>query len=335
MKNLLRKLAIKKILSTSDASDYSQNYVSSLFYKVGTQLVYDKEFPLQINLELSRACNYDCPFCARSESTQGNHIENSVAFKVVDEATSQHKPTLFALHMWGEPLLNPRFQEVISYIHSQKVEHFSTLTTNGFLLTEKNIKKIIDSRLNQIIISLHTFDPEEYIHRVGKKVDLRKLEDNIVNLLKSKQLQKSKLSVVIRLFDSMEKIAQYQEKVDEYKSLGAEFEYDYYDNSAGDRKEWSFVKKSNRWPCYHPFLTLTTSYNADVSVCCVDSRMKLKVGNSKDQSINEIWKSQSVLKMRSEHMNNSYSDLCEICKGCDTWATKPNFFFDFQLKNKR
>ncbi|MBT7608422.1 MAG: radical SAM protein [Bacteriovoracaceae bacterium] len=327
--NLIRKLAARKIIN-SKVEDLGRSLLSKVFYKLGAQLTHDLEFPFQINLELSRACNYDCPFCARTETVVGSHIKFDLAKSVIDEATSLNKPTLFALHMWGEPMLNPEWGRIISYIKKQKVQHRTSLTTNGFLLDTTNIEALLQSKLDQVIISLHTFDPAEYQIRIGKNIDLFFIENNIKNLLAAIQSQNSKTKVLIRLFLDAKMQEEQSHKIKEYEDLGAVFEFDYYDNSAGDRQEWSeipFTKQNKRWACYHPWLTATVNIFGEVTICCVDSKMALQVGDANHQKISEIWKNDKVKKIRNEHRTGKFSPTCEVCKGCDTWANKPDMFF--------
>lgn len=330
LKSFIRKLVAKRIVSTS-VEELGSFLPYRLLYKLASQLTFDSEFPFQINLEVSRACNYDCPFCARNETEQGNHIDFDLAKKVVDEATDLKKTTIFALHMWGEPLLNPKWFSIVNYIKTQKIKHYVSLTTNGYLLNSKNIKHIIDTKLDQVIISLHTFDKDEYKTRIGKDFDLGFVEERIKELLNEIKSRSASNKVLIRLFESDEKIKLYKDKIEEFKALGADFEFDYYDNSAGDRDSWSEVEESKRWPCYHPWLTTTVNIFGEATICCVDSQMKLKIGEAKSDSISSMWNSQLLRDMREEHLSGKLDNHCSVCKGCDTWANKPNMFFPSQL----
>ncbi len=333
LKKLIRYFVAKRIVS-SKVEDLGSFLPNRFLYKIASQLTYDSEFPFQINLELSRACNYDCPFCARNETVEGNHINFDVAKKVVDEATDLKKTTIFALHMWGEPMLNPKWHAIVDYIKTRKIEHFASMTTNGYLLTKNNIDLLIKTKIDQIVISLHTFDEVEYKVRVGKEIELSLVEQRVKDLLKELKERSKKTNVIIRLFDSDEKLKDYKDKIAEYRKLGADFEFDYYDNSAGDRESWSEVKKEKRWPCYHPWLTTTVNIFGEATVCCVDSQMKLKIGDSQTSSIAKMWDSPLLNEMRQEHLSGKLDNHCSVCKGCDTWANKPNMFFSSQLRKE-
>lgn len=333
MRKYFREFAKNAIVNSSEQTDLDKynSSIHSLVYKSGMQVLIDKEFPIQINLELSRACNYDCPFCARKESEKGTHIDTDLAKKIIDEAALGGRATVFALHMWGEPLLNPKWHEIVSYIKKVNPKNGVTLTTNGFLLNDKNIDLLVQLGVDQIIVSLHTLDPDEYKVRVGKDIDVDFVVKNIEKL--ATEINHSQ-TLIARLFDDQELRSSYDKKLEDLRSLGIVIEDDYYDNSAGQKNEWSKIKANKRWPCYHPWLTTTITVHGDVSICCVDAKMDLKIGNVEKTTLTEIWKSDLVEKMRREHLDNNFSDVCKVCEGCDTWSTKPDFFFNFQ-KNHR
>lgn len=333
MFNLNRTIFKNLILGSSPNEFFDQAFMSSLksvFYKVGTQSLKDKNFPIQINLEVSRSCNYDCPFCARKEAPEGMHIPFDLAKKVILEA-NDYGPTTFALHMWGEPLMNPEWLKIVRFIHDQPVAHGTTMTTNGYLLNSANINKVFESGLSQLIISLHTFDEDEYKLRVGKDIKLEKVLENLREL--SKHPKSQSLTKIIRLFSTKDEPENNPDLIKEFKALGYIIENEVYDNSANFIDGWSEVEvKSERYPCYHPFLTLTVTVQGDVTICCVDANHSLKIGNAFEENIHNLWTGEKLKKMQLEHMTGKFTSLCEICKGCDTWADKPDIFFDFQKK---
>ncbi len=334
MRAKLREIAKNAIVKSTEQVELSKysNSIYSKIYKSGMQLLIDKKFPLQINLELSRACNYDCPFCARTEAEKGTHIDVELAKKIIDEANEKAKVTVFALHMWGEPLLNPKWYEIVSYIKTSNPQNGITLTTNGFLLNSKNRQLIVDAKIDQIIVSLHTINAEEYKVRVGKDIDVEFVISNMLEL--AKELS-SEQSLICRLFDTFDEQKKYEHRLDEFRSAGIVIENDHYDNSAGLRSDWSSTESSSkRWPCYHPWLTTTITVHGDVSICCVDAKMDLKIGSVNNDTLENVWQSELVEEMRDEHLSGKFTNVCKACEGCDTWSTKPDFFFNFQKKNR-
>jgi radical SAM protein with 4Fe4S-binding SPASM domain len=157
---------------------------------------------------------------------------------------------------------------------------------------------------------------------------------NVKNLLQ-KVKSSSNMMVIVRVFEKNEVYLKYKKEYEELEGLGAIIENTLYDNSAGLTEDWSEISNSDkqeRWPCYHPWLTTSVTVHGEVTVCCVDPDMSLKLGDIQKESIKKMWNSDRLKQMREEHLSNDFK-ICSICKKCDTWASKKDFFFDFQ-KNK-
>ena len=72
-------------------------------------------FPDRITLELTNHCNLSCVFCPRKfmSKNQGN-MEVSMAKRLLDEM-ADHLPVILVPFFRGEPLLHPRYAEIIKY----------------------------------------------------------------------------------------------------------------------------------------------------------------------------------------------------------------------------
>ena len=330
---LISKYLIVNSGASTGLSNSHFHFFKNVFYKLGTQVLIDRRFPIQVGLELSRACNYSCPFCSREDAQQGSHLNFESAKKVIDEASS-FGPTVFTSHMWGEPLLNPNWDKFYKYIRNKSRFHGISLTTNGYLLTEEVIKKLLKYSVDEVVVSLHTFDKIEYKHRVGKDIDLDIVYEKCLSLLKMRNKNKNRMKIVVKVFERNSKYKSNSYFL-ELEKLGAIIENDFYDNSGGSTPDWSEVKGTkDRYPCFHPWLTTTVNYKGEVSLCCVDNKMDLKIGDVTKLSLANMWQGKLTLKAREEHLNEEFSDFCKICKNCDTWKNKPNFFFKSQYKNR-
>ena len=314
---LLRYLLCYYVVYHQSSSKYSR--ISFFYYKILKtfgHLGVDYGFPLQINLELSRNCNLKCTFCPREEAIQYGNIDFEVAKKIIDEATHLRKPTVFGLHMWGEPLLNPDIFKIIKYIKQSHCGHRVTLTTNGFLLSSQRATSLLNAQVDQIIVSYHSQSPEKMKKLIGRDLEKSVLDSNIKNLIELKKQQSFNTSIVVRAFG---------EDISTNNFTGAKREDKEYDNSAGHTPNFSRKQStSNRWPCYRLWLTTTIAANGDITPCCVDLHHDLKLGNIKEVNLKLAWSGHSLKEMRQEHLQNKFSSKCSICKGCDTWQEMPD-----------
>lgn len=302
-------------------------------YKLGTQLLIDKKFPIQINIESSGTCNFSCPFCARSNSSAKNGInsDTSILTNIVNEA-KKHGPTVFAFHIWGEPLANPNWYQMVHIIKKANPRNGITITTNGSLLNVKNISSLKEDKVDQLVISLHTLDPEIYSKRIGVSFKLEKTLENIFKL--GEATKNTKMVKLIRLFETKDELIERKELYKKLKDYGYSIEITKYDNSAGYKDKWSEVPKKKRYPCYHPWLTASININGDTTICCVDPENKLKIGNVKENTLEKLWQGQILKRIRNKHKNSDFTENCLICNKCDTWATMPDIFFNYQKNNR-
>lgn len=135
--------------------------------------------PTFVILLLTRRCNSKCKMC-------------QIAYKPFEEemSTNQIKNLMLNLKGWlgpfimkfdgGEPTLRKDVWELISFADSLKIRPM--LTTNGTLITKKNIPLLIKSGLKDIKISLDSLNPETYKKIRGKNFHKRVLKT--ITLLK-------------------------------------------------------------------------------------------------------------------------------------------------------
>ncbi len=117
--------------------------------------------------ELTRSCNLSCRHC-RAASSRGPYpgeLTTSECFKVIDDIASLGRPIVILTG--GEPLLRKDIFEIAKYGKEKGLT--MVMAPNGTLLTEDNIKKIIDSGLKRISVSLD--GPDAVSHDNLRQVD--------------------------------------------------------------------------------------------------------------------------------------------------------------------
>jgi len=98
----------------------------------------------------------------------------------------------------GEPLLYPRFFEVISMIRERMPRAYIHVNTNGILLNEENIERLVESELNEIIVGMNECDADDYKNcRGADAFDL--VKTNTERLLKRR---KGKLRIIVQLLNT-------------------------------------------------------------------------------------------------------------------------------------
>lgn len=167
------------------------NYARYVFSRIENREI-ALHSPIEIFLESANACNLNCKFCAiRTMHPRPNG--KSAIMQV--ETMRSVLPWLtgaasISLHGFGEPLLNKHLLDMAeaSVTNGAEVDFF----TNGQLLDEARIRRLVQSRVPRLTVSISTSDPNLYEHLYeGAKFD--KLRKNLLCLLEEKRREGSDL----------------------------------------------------------------------------------------------------------------------------------------------
>lgn len=115
-----------------------------------------------LRLSLTAACNYACTYCvpdgkrllAADEELDAEQMIQAV--KLLMDTAGIDKLRITG----GEPLLSPKFEQILPAVMQMGLEDVS-VTTNGQLLPRKS-SLVIDSGLRRINISLDTLDADKF-----------------------------------------------------------------------------------------------------------------------------------------------------------------------------
>src|SRR5690606_34444397 len=106
----------------------------------------------KIYIEISNLCNLQCSFCP--EVLRPKKIMESENFKNIVTKVKDHAEEI-CLHLMGEPLLHPKFSEILKHCEDEGV--LINLTTNGILLSKYQERLFSSSSLRQINFSIQSF----------------------------------------------------------------------------------------------------------------------------------------------------------------------------------
>lgn len=299
-----------------------------VWYKTRMQSRIDLDFPKQIQVEPTSACNLTCYFCPRDQSRKKSGLMDFAVFrKIVDEAAS-HGGRHYALFKDGESFIHPRFLEMLAYIDEKDPTNTMNVTTNGQLLTEKNANGLIDARVASVTVSIGATTQETY-EKVRGKQPLAKVEENVRALVALKARRKS------RRPDINVQIIATPEAAGEVEAFKVRWTGQGVNVQTWDMMNWAGAVKTPpktlpaRYPCNYLWTFPSINWDGDVSVCCVDWDSRGVIGNVARQSLAEIWRSETLRKIREAQMAGRHEG---ICKDCDVWAKTPDILFPWQKR---
>lgn len=151
--------------------------------------------PITIVIDPGNVCNLSCALCitGQKKSLRPAKLLSLSKFKKILKQFSRWAIQL-DLYNWGEPLLNKDIFKMISL--AKKKGLFVVTSSNLLLLTSVTAKKIINSGLDRLIVSLHGASPQTtQIYMKGG--DFNKAIANIKLLTDLKKKMKSKTPEII------------------------------------------------------------------------------------------------------------------------------------------
>ena len=287
--------------------------------------------PFLVYFDPANPCNLKCKFCptayAEFRSMRHNQLMDFDMFcSIVDQFKEfPSKIKHVTLCKDGEPLLNPRFVEMVQYLSDADIADKIILKTNGLLLNPPLNTKLTYSGLDQICISIKSVSGYEPI--TGVKVNLQQLHSNIVNFW---QRAKGKVEVYISILDTG---LTEQEKDKFYKLFQPYCDFiaieDLHGWAQSGAKDFTLGQKATRTilsdkiACPLSLCSLAVNASGTVSVCGEDWAETTVVGDATDQPLQEIWSGFELRHFRQGHLNN-LRWLMSACHDCDYIRTLPD-----------
>lgn len=285
-------------------------------------------FPKIIEFEITNHCNFNCIMCPTgigASKRERGYMTDDVFNRVIDEI-SRHSIALKFVGQ-GESLLHPR---AIDYIVEAKKRGIIThLTTNGSLLTEAMMRRLVETQaLDSIKFSFQGIDAQGY--------EILRQKDGFDDLLKKIELlyeirgKKDKpyitigTSITNETRDMIDNFIELAQKVCDRVEVGiTNLETSELSLVKNEKDREKLIKlrssqetKKKRYVCCpQVFDTITVRWNGDITACCGDIHGLLTLGNINETSISECWNGEKECAYRRLLAEHRYEEI-EACKNC-------------------
>ena len=211
----------------------------------------NSKIPLPSEVEISESgmCNRKCSFCPRSDPDY-DHKNEFISFnlhkKLCDELAEIDYKGLIIYSGFVEPMLDKNIYSLVNYAKTTLPESQVEMISNGDVLNEKRLKKLYDSGLDRLQISLYDGEEQhaQYI-KLGKKLNLT----NEKYVLRARYLPpEQNFGITLSNRGGMLQNAEY--KIDP-------------------------IKKKLEKKCFYPSYKFFLDYNGDVLMCSHDWGKKI------------------------------------------------------------
>ena len=280
------------------------------------------DFPLVINLEPTNDCNLTCYYCPRRMSKKPvGYMPLKHAQTVIDEALHHPRLIMMNFHKDGESLLHPEIDRMIRYASDRGVADILHMNTNGLCLTDAMIRRLLDSGIDDITLSIDAFKRETYLRTKGHDL-LPRVDRQVrrfVELRDKGRYSKPWIRTkIIEFEDTRAEVANFYDYwknvVDEVQVTGI---HDW--SGAISRVRVTDETSEKRHPCILLWYSLAINWTGEVSVCSVDWDTSSCLGGITEHGVHGAWTGDRIRKARRRELEGRH-DFFSVCRDCVVWA---------------
>jgi MoaA/NifB/PqqE/SkfB family radical SAM enzyme len=297
--------------------------MARIFYHFKKRSVVLPTKPIRLWIESSLACNLRCVMCPNKDllGERKGLMSFELFMKIIDE-TKAFVSDIY-LHHRGEPLINARLGDMISYAKQAGIT--VRFHTNGTLLKEEKARMLLEAEPDLVSISFDGFQKDVY-EEVRPGAVFETTVENIIRFAQMKKdLRKDRPYIVIERID----FANYRQKIepDTLKSLEKRFHNAGIDEViVKDEYAWATDSAPELTPeqivnvCTFPWYAMVVCWNGIVTPCPQDYHAVLPMGDLTSQSIQDVWNGVAYQELRTHLI--AKSDQLTVCRRCDRLCRK-------------
>lgn len=293
--------------------------------------------PIILFIDPSSLCIFKCKICPTGHSNlvkeRFNGVMNfDIYTKIIDDLKEFENPIkVLRLYGLGEPLLNKNFVNMVKYAKDTNYIQYIDTTTNGYFLTPDLGRKILDSGLDRINISVCGMSDKQFLEFTRTKVDFNKYVDNIKDFYEIRDEGGYNCEICIKTTGDFltinnkekfyETFGDYADKIfiENAVNCWPEFDIEKYSNIKISKTKGIYNQPINNnneiKTCPYIFYSITINSDGSSSLCFLDWAHKLIIGDIRKQSLKEIWNGDVLYKYQMENLNGKRKDI-PVCRQC-------------------
>lgn len=286
--------------------------------------------PSSIAIDINSNCNFNCAFCIRRElKIAPKRLSKNKIKKLLSSVKEKGVKNIYLFGI-GEPLLYPidDLVEIINY--ASKIAPCVSFATNGSLLKGEIARKLANSKLTDIRISVDSPNPKVY--KKIRNFDLKIIKENIKYFTSI-----SKIPVRIQSVLTKETERDFTKLPEFCKEVGAKklyvnklHETNDYKGLVDDVKKVETIEeilkekckkynielglnlidetiiKNENVICMEPFYKIFINSEGYLTPCSVMPHVKLKKCND----IMKLWNSEEMINFRKRVISGDYPKWC-------------------------
>jgi MoaA/NifB/PqqE/SkfB family radical SAM enzyme len=288
------------------------------------------DFPSQVVVDVTEVCNLACIHCPHPDFKKSEHyshafLDPALNAKMVSEVREHGAGrTLYIRYTSnGEPLVHPGAYDMIQDAVDRSGT-FVTITTNGTTLNERRMRRLLESGVHLIDVSIDAHTAPTYAKvRVGG--DLEVTRGNVLNLLAWVRETGAATKIVVSFVEQPANAGEAEPFERFWKDAGAHYVVVRREHSAagavvniaGRMRER--LKSAPRRPCLYPWERITLNPRGELAFCPQDWTHGSALADYRETTIRELWTGPLYAALREAHLKNRFENH-GFCGQCPDWS---------------
>ncbi|MEW6321002.1 MAG: radical SAM protein [Acidobacteriota bacterium] len=287
-------------------------------------------FPSQINVDPTELCNLACTHCPHpafkaSPHYAGRTLDPALNRKLVDEVATDGRGV--AQHIRysseGEPLLHTGIFDMVADAVARSGATVS-LTTNGTLLNDQRARRLLDTGVHLVDISIDAVDADTYA-RIRVRGDLGVTRANVRRLIALRRQRAALTRVVVSFIEQPQNAAERDAFVAYWRSQGVDDVVVRRQHSAGGSVIpvaallRGRATAAPRRPCLYPWERIVLTPRGELAFCPQDWEHASAIADFRTTSIAAAWQSAPYRALRHAHLTDEFAEH-PFCGRCPDWA---------------
>ena len=278
--------------------------------------------PYCIFIDPSSACNFKCGFCMKKDIKSPTIMSMGLFKKLIDDLDEFESPIkTIRLYGFGEPLLNPKFCDMVNYAKNSKMVLEVDTTTNASGLNSFFIKDLIDANIDRINISVEAMNTESYRKFTNNPyIEFEQIVHNVKLLFNAKKNTIVFAKINGDYLTEQEKV-KFRE-IFEPITDGCDIEHTmncWRDVSVENVNQQVGIygqPLKEVMVCPYIFYSFFIHSDGIASACFLDWNKKLVIGDAKNESLKSLWEDKLFWSLRRTMLNKDRKSH-PICYNCN------------------
>lgn len=277
------------------------------------------DFPKNMLLEVTNACNHSCVFCANSKMTRKKSlIDFNFACRILKEAYDLGTREV-GFYSTGEPLINKDLEQYIKLAKDIGYEYVY-ITTNGALLMPERARSIVESGIDSIKFSINAGTKEKYLAIHGQD-NFEEVYNNLKYLFEYRKEHELNFKIFVSCILTKYTAVEKEMFVEKFNKISDDIVFLNCKNQCGVMYEINNlleVENTEDSPmstyCPLPFNKLHITCEGYITACCADFQNYLAVADLNNTKLIDAWNNEIFIQLRRRHIENTLEGtLCFNC----------------------